>query len=248
MTTETFPSAATRIGVVTGAGSGLGRACVEYLSELGALVEGWDRDAASLTGLPHGGEPVDVTDPASVTAAADAVRRRHGRLDFLVNSAGIFTAGALADVTPAAVRSMFDVNIVGTTLVSQALLPLLTVNGGAIVNIASSTALRATESNAHYAASKAALVHLTRCWALELAPERIRVNAVAPGPVATGLHHKSGLTPAQVDQLLASRAQTIPLRRVGTPLETARWVARLALDDEWVTGAIIPVDGGMSVG
>ena len=84
--------------------------------------------------------------------------------------------------------------------------------------------------------------------ALELAPERIRVNAVAPGPVATGLHHKSGLTPAQVDQLLASRAQTIPLRRVGTPLETARWVARLALDDEWVTGAIIPVDGGMSVG
>ena len=246
--TRSLPSAATRIGVVTGASSGIGRACLEHLTELGAVVEGWDLDNASLTGLPHGGAQVDVTDPVSVTAAADAVRHRYRRLDFVVNSAGIFAVGALADVSATTVRSLFDVNVLGTTLVTQSLLPLLRARGGAVVNITSSTALRATISNANYSASKAAVVHLTRCWALELAAEGIRVNAVAPGPIDTGLHSRSGMTAAEVDQLMVSRAKSIPLGRVGVPLDTARWVARLALDDEWVTGAVIPVDGGMSVG
>ena len=99
----------------------------------------------------------------------------------------------------------------------------------------------------HYAASKAALAQLTRCWALELGPEGIRVNAIAPGPIRTSLFRNAGMTEAQENELLDTRTATLPLRRAGTPEEAAIWIARLALEDNWTTGAIIPVDGGMSL-
>ncbi|MEU6265567.1 SDR family NAD(P)-dependent oxidoreductase [Saccharopolyspora shandongensis] len=238
------------VGVVTGAGSGLGRATAELLLEHGARVAGWDISGDGLNWLSDRESTVtsvvDVTDPAQVAAAADEVRSALGRVDFLVNSAGVFLLGSLADIEPAAVRRLFDINVTGTTLVTQALLPDLIAAMGAVVNLSSTVALRASASNAHYAASKAAVAQLTRCWALELAPHGVRVNAVAPGPTNTPLFATAGMDPAVTEAFLAQRAATIPLRRTGEPAEVARWITRF-IDDEWVTGHVLPVDGGTSI-
>lgn len=238
------------VAVVTGAGSGLGRATAEVLLERGARVAGWDISLDGLRWL-SGREraltsAVDVTDPDRVAAAAEEVRGAWGRVDFVVNSAGIFVLGALADIEPAEVRRLFDINVTGTTLVTQALLPDLIAARGAVVNLSSTVALKASVSNAHYAASKAAVAQLTRCWALELAPHGVRVNAVAPGPTNTPLFAAAGMDPAVTETFLAERASTIPLGRTGEPAEVARWITRF-LDDEWVTGHVLPVDGGTSI-
>ena len=165
-------------------------------------------------------------------AAAEQARTTWGATDFVVNSAGAFLVGPLAEVSAAAVRGLFDVNVVGTTLVTQALLPALREAHGSIVNVASAVALTATPGNAHYAASKAAVAHLTRCWALELGPAGIRVNAVAPGPTATAIYRSAGMSAEQEAVLLRERAATIPLRRLGEASETARWITRFALEDD----------------
>lgn len=237
-------------GVVTGAGSGLGLAVVERLLDDGARVAGWDRDPKALGRLAEHPAAVcatvDVTDSDQVHAAAEQARAAWGRIDFLVNSAGVFLVGPLGEVAPSAVRTLFDVNVVGTTLVTQALLTDLVAARGAIVNLSSTVGLRATVSNSHYAASKAAIAHLTRCWAMELAPHGVRVNALAPGPTRTGIYTAAGMDPAAVDRLLAERAADIPLGRAGDPAEIALWTSRL-LADEWVTGHVLPVDGGMSI-
>ncbi|WP_028920991.1 SDR family NAD(P)-dependent oxidoreductase [Pseudonocardia acaciae] len=239
------------VGVVTGAGSGIGRAAAERLLADGARIAGWDRRAESLSwldGTPDAiTEAVDVTDAEQVSAAAAAVGERWGRVDFVVNSAGIFLVGPVAEVAPEAVRTLFDVNVVGTTVVTQALLPMLVASRGAVVNLSSTVGLRASATNAHYAASKAAVAHLTRCWALELAPHRVRVNALAPGPIGTEIYTSAGMDPDAVRALLERRAADIPLGRVGTTAEVALWISRL-IADEWVTGQVIAVDGGMSVG
>lgn len=240
-----------RCGVVTGAGGGLGRACAEHLLQLGYVVEGWDRDGEALTWLSvdaASSQVVDVTDTDAVVAAAAATRARWGRVDFVVNSAGVLAMGGLEDSTAAQLRRMFDVNVVGTMLVTQAFVPDLVATRGAVVNLASTVALKPVVPTSAYAATKAAVAHLTRCWALELGPRGIRVNAVAPGPIDTGIFTSAGMTPQQVTDLLARRAQQTPLRQPGTAHDVARWVAHLVTDDGgWVTGAVLPVDGGMSI-
>ncbi|MCK8674795.1 SDR family oxidoreductase [Rhodococcus sp. HM1] len=243
-------------GVITGAASGIGRACVDLFLARGARIDAWDRSADALKSLESLGagagaaiatRVVDVTDPESVTSASHAVHEQWGRVDFVVNCAGAFLVGPLSEVPADSVRGLFDVNVLGTTLVTQALLPGLTASRGSIVNVASAVALKATPSNSHYAASKAAVAHLTRCWALELGPQGVRVNCVAPGPTATPIYRAAGMTVEQEDALLRERASTIPLRRIGDPVDTARWITTLALEDNWTTGAVVPIDGGMSL-
>jgi len=237
------------VGVVTGAGSGIGRATVARLRELGAIVEAWDRDPAVADAFSTDdgvrAREVDVTDQRAVGAAADAAGR--DRVDFVVNCAGAFMLGGLDEVTKPRIQKLFDLNVVGTTLVTQALLPSLRATRGSVVNVASTVGLKASASNSHYAASKAAVVQLTRCWALELGPDGVRVNAVAPGPMKTSLFQRAGMSDEQENELLEKRAHGIPLRRVGRPEEAATWIGRLCLEDNWTTGAVIPVDGGMSL-
>ncbi|QSE77743.1 SDR family NAD(P)-dependent oxidoreductase [Rhodococcus koreensis] len=239
-------------GVVTGAGTGIGRACLEVLVDHGARVDAWDRSDEALADLAGrkdvAARTVDITDAAAVAAAAAAAQKQWDRIDFVVNCAGAFLVGPLAEVNVESVRSLFDVNVLGTTIVTQALLPALKSSKGAVVNVASSVALKPTASNAHYAASKAAVAHLTRCWALELGPDGVRVNSVAPGPTPTAIYRTAGMSAEQESMLLRERAATIPLRRVGDPIDTARWIARFALEDDWTTGVVLPVDGGMSLG
>jgi NAD(P)-dependent dehydrogenase (short-subunit alcohol dehydrogenase family) len=238
-------------GVVTGAGAGIGRATVELCLRRGAKVDAWDRDADALRAVAAADgvsvRTVDVTDETNVAAAAAAAVAQWGSIDFVVNCAGAFLVGPLSSVTSDEVRTLFDVNVFGTTAVTQALMPSLIASKGAVVNVASSVGLRATPSNSHYAASKAAVAHLTRCWALELGPLGVRVSAVAPGPTATSIYQSAGMSADQQAALLAERAQTIPLRRVGDAMDTARWIVRLALEDDWTTGVVLPVDGGMSL-
>ncbi|MBY4127550.1 SDR family oxidoreductase [Rhodococcus fascians] len=238
-------------GVITGAGTGIGRASLELFLEAGARVDAWDRDPEALLDLAGMdgvcARTVDVTDPVRVTEAAAEAHRRWGTIDFVVNCAGAFLVGPLAEVTPAAVKTLFDVNVLGTTMVTQALLPNIIESAGSIVNVASAVAIRPAASNSHYAASKAAVAHLTKCWAMELGPTGVRVNAVAPGPTATSIYRSAGMSAEQEATLLAERAESIPLRRVGEPLDTARWIARFALEEDWTTGAVLPVDGGMSL-
>ncbi|MFC9765190.1 SDR family NAD(P)-dependent oxidoreductase [Rhodococcus jostii] len=238
-------------GVVTGAGTGIGRACLEVLVERGARVDAWDRSDEALADLAGrrdvAARTVDITDTAAVTSAAAAAQNHWERIDFVVNCAGAFLVGPLAEVNAESVRSLFDVNVLGTTIVTQALLPALKSSRGSIVNVASSVALKPTASNAHYAASKAAVAHLTRCWALELGPEGVRVNSVAPGPTPTAIYRTAGMSAEQESTLLRERAEAIPLRRVGDPVDTARWIARFALEDDWTTGVVLPVDGGMAL-
>lgn len=239
------------VGVVTGAGSGIGRATAKHLLGQGARVAGWDlgRDGlAWMADHPDGlACQVDVTNEAAVAEAAARVREVWGRVDFVVNSAGVFLVGSLADVGAAEIRNLFDINVTGTTLVTQALLPELITAGGAVINLSSTVGVRASVSNAHYAASKAAVAHLTRCWALELAEHGVRVNAVAPGPTETAIFTTAGMDPAAVEQLLTGRADGIPLGRTGNPDEIAIGITRLLTDTSWMSGQVLAIDGGMSL-
>src|SRR5690606_14740569 len=144
--------------------------------------------------------------------------------------------------------SLFATNILGPTLLSQAALPSLKASKGSIVNVSSTFGHKAAPQISHYAASKAALEHLTRCWALELAPFHIRVNAVAPGPTETEILARSGLSNDAIDELKRAEAKQVPLQRRGTPEEIAAWIVNLSNPEAtWITGQVIAVDGGLSI-
>jgi NAD(P)-dependent dehydrogenase (short-subunit alcohol dehydrogenase family) len=146
------------------------------------------------------------------------------------------------------VTSLFATNILGPTLLSRAALPSLKATQGSIVNISSTFGHKASPMISHYAASKAALEHLTRCWALELAPFGIRVNAVAPGPTETDILERSGMSADAVDQIKKEEALRIPLGRRGDPEEVASWIVKLAEPEaSWMTGQVISVDGGLGI-
>ena len=167
----------------------------------------------------------------------------------LVNNAGAGAILPLAEATAKQIQSIFAVNVFGTSLLATAALPHLKASTGLIVNISRTYGHKPAAGLSHYAASKAALEHLTRCWALELVPQGVRVNAVAAGPTESGaLTGMMGLSPAQAAAVEAQEREAIPLKRYGRPDDVARWV--LALADpaaDWITGQIITADGGLAL-
>jgi pteridine reductase len=222
-----------RVALVTGAGVRVGNAIARDLARHGFTVVGHYRSHPP-RGLP-GALQADLAAPDGPAALAAAFRRAHRRLDLLVNSAAAFDALPLEETDAAAVDSQMDLNARAPLLLARALAPLLRRSRGAIVNIADvGGGLVPWRGFAAYSASKAALVRLTECLALELAPE-IRVNAIAPGTV---LWPKS--YPAKLRRTLAAR---IPLGRPGTPADVASAVRFLA-EAQFVTGAVLPLDGG----
>lgn len=238
-----------RLAVVTGAASGIGEAAAARLHTLGWSVVGWDVDGAIRRDRPYlsAAEQVDITDPAQVGQAAAQVLDAHRGIDLLVNAAGILLVAQLPEIDAEQMHRLFAVNVIGTTLVTQALLPGLSAATGAIVNVASNTALRAVARNAHYSASKAAVLQLTRSWALELSSRGIRVNAVCPGAIETPLFASAGMSEAAVTDLLAS-IRSAAGGRPGTADDIAEWIVHLGADDTWATGAHVVVDGGTSLG
>lgn len=231
--------------LVTGAARGIGRGIVERLAADGYRVIALDRrdDVLGMVAeLVAGGATVeaavaDVQDRAAIAA----IMERVAPLDVIVNNAGITSTRRFEELTEADFRSNFDINTVGTFVVAQEGARRMR-NGGRIVNIASRSFAGASQM-AHYVASKAAVVGLTRAMAIDLSPRDIRVNAVAPGVVDTDMLHY--MTPERQQVMLSLQL----LGRIGQPEDIARAVAFLASrDNRYITGQVLIVDGGRSLG
>ena len=238
-----------KTAIVTGAGSGIGQATSTLLLEHGWNVVAIDLQAKGLAELEAGGaghrllaQACDVADEAQVTALVNDAVARFGRIDGVVNSAGMAADKHVFDTSAELFRKILDVNVVGTFLLGrEAARHMAKAGRGAIVNVASISGLRGSKGRSAYGASKGAVVNLTQVMANDLAPHGIRVNAVAPGPVETPMV-KALHTAA--DRELYNRY--IPMRRYAEPREIAS-VIHFLLDESqssFVTGEIIAVDGG----
>ena len=241
-----------RVAIVTGAANGIGAACARLFAASGAAVALWDVDAAAaerlaaeLAGVGSRAQAFacDVARSADVATALTATTAAFGRVDILVNNAGIFRAAEFLDLAEADWDAVIDVNLKGAFLVGQAVARAMAdAGGGAIVNMSSVNGVTAIPSIASYNASKGGIDQLTRAMALALADRGIRVNAVAPGTIATELAQKAVLGSEEAKARIMSRT---PLRRLGDPAEVAAVCAFLASDAaSYMTGEVVYVDGG----
>lgn len=247
------PARERRVVVITGAGTGIGRATARAFAAEGArvLAIGRRRDPLEQTAAGHPGiTPLeaDVTAEDGPERIVRAVVETHGRLDVLVNNAGVVRSSDLATLTRAAVAHQVATNLLAPVLLTQAALPLLQAAGGVVVGVSTALGQRGWPGNAVYAATKAGLETLTRSWAVELAPRGIRVVAVAPGAIDTPIGDHQGLSAQQQAEVRAWQREHTPLRRVGRPEEVAWAITQLAgAEAAFVTGVVLPVDGGAVV-
>jgi NAD(P)-dependent dehydrogenase (short-subunit alcohol dehydrogenase family) len=239
-----------RAAIVTGGASGIGLATLERLIAAGWRVGALDRDAAALEKLrgAHGDAvrtgTLDVTDEGAADAAVNEMAAAFGRLDGVVNSAGIGLDKPALDTSVAEFRKVLDINVTGTFIVSRAAARIMKEKGsGAIVNLASIAGLRGSKGRVAYGASKGAVINLTQVMAVDLARYGIRVNAVAPGPVDTPLV-RSVHTP----EVRRAYAHHTPMRRYASADEIAAAIVFLldGAQSSYITGAILPVDGGFA--
>lgn len=247
-----------KIGIVTGAAKGIGRACALRLAAEGAVVGVADIDMAGVEKVVReiadaGGEamamPTDVSRVDEVAALVKAVTDRYGRLDVLVNIAGIAVGGSVTDMREEDWDKVFAVNLKGIWYAMKYAIPHLRASGGgSIVNASSAQALRGFPGWAAYAATKGAIISLTQQAAVEYAPDRIRVNAIAPGTIMSPMNEEIFRTAPDPTALVESWNSMHALGRFGECEEVAAVVAFLAsADSSFITGACVPVDGGLTI-
>ena len=242
------------VAIITGAARGIGLACAQWFLAHGYRVAVLDVDNAELLKASTAlGEPArvlglhcDVASPAEVKSAVDKTYSTFGRIDALVNNAGVAVFKPLLEHSFAEWRQVMSVNLDGAFLCTQACAPIMlknikTTGGcGAVVNIASISGLRASALRVAYGTSKAAIIHLTKQQAVELGNMGIRVNAIAPGPVDTDMAKKVHSAAIRKDY-----ADAIPLKRYGTPEEIAESVGFLCSPAaSYINGQTLAVDGG----
>ncbi|MDO5371689.1 SDR family NAD(P)-dependent oxidoreductase [Paracoccus sp. (in: a-proteobacteria)] len=240
-----------KYAIVTGAASarGLGKATAAMFAEHGATVAILDLDAAAAEaaaadlGEGHVGLACNVTDKAGCEAAVRALLDRWGRIDVLVNNAGITQPLKIMDIAPQNYDAVLDVNLRGTLYMSQAVIPAMRAQkSGSIVNLSSVSAQRGGGifGGPHYSAAKAGVLGLTKAMARELAPDNVRVNAICPGFIATDIT-AGKLTPEMNEQILAG----IPMGRAGAASDVAGCALFLASDlSAYCTGTEVDVNGG----
>ncbi|MEV4916260.1 SDR family oxidoreductase [Streptomyces tirandamycinicus] len=241
--------------IITGGGSGIGRATARRFAARGDRVLVVGRTAGLLDETAEGHDGMrtlvaDITEPGAGEAVVEAALEAFGRVDVLVNNAGAGTFAPLAALDRAVTEHQIAVNLIGPAFVAQAALAALEATGGTIVNVSSagSLGIQGFPDNSVYWATKAALNHFTRTWAVELAPRGIRVVSVAPGVTDTGIGERAGMSAEEYKGFLAQIAERIPLGRVATPEDVAWWVTALAEPGGgYLTGAVVPVDGGLSL-
>ena len=239
-----------KVAIVTGGAAGLGLATVERFVAEGAAVSIWDLNAAAgqelAARLAAGGgrvefRAVDVADSAAVDTATAAAAAAFGHLDILINNAGITRDATLLKMEDAQFGQVIDVNLKGVFHCGRAAARLMTARGsGSIVNTTSVVALYGNFGQTNYVAAKAGVIGMTRVWARELGRKGVRVNAVAPGFIATEMVNAM---PEKIREMMAGKA---PLQRLGDPAEIAAAYLFLASDEaSFVNGAVLSVDGGL---
>ncbi len=250
---------ADKVAVITGGGSGIGRAVALAFAREGARLALVDRDGPGAEETARlvteaGGEAMvrvsDVGEPGSADADAAAVLARFGRIDILYAGAGFSVGGTVLTTSPEDWDRVFRANVGGTWLWARAVVPTMKAQGGgAIVTTASQLALAGGAGNSAYIAAKGAILSLTRTMALDFAPDRIRVNAVAPGAIDTPMLRRSFARNADPAAAEARSVGRHPLRRLGRPEEIAEAVLYLASDAAaFTTGTTLAVDGGWLAG
>ncbi len=248
-----------KVAIVTGASRGIGAACAISLAKAGFRVflvaEGTEDELRAVTAAcekahPDGGSChfgiFDLADPSSALRIASSARETMGRIDVLVNNAGIRIRQPFGTFSSDDFDLLFAINLRAVVLLSQAVLPFMReVGGGRIIHMASQLGMVADPGAALYGMSKAALIHLTRVMALELSLENILVNAVSPGPIGTDYYLQRI---EEEPDLLTRRLAAVPAKRLGTPDEVAEAVVFLAsTTSTYIQGHNLVVDGGYTI-
>jgi 3-oxoacyl-[acyl-carrier protein] reductase len=242
-----------KVAVVTGASKGIGASIALHLAAQGAAVvvnyssskDGADRVVSEIKG--NGGKALavqaDLANEPDVRRLFAETKKAFGRLDVLVNNAGVYEFLPLEQVTAAHYRRLFDLNVLGLVLATQEAVKLIGPDGGSIINISSVAAEAAPPAASVYSGTKGAVDSITKSLAKELGPKKIRVNSVNPGITATEGVRAGGFTGGEFEKQMV--AQT-PLGRIGQPADIAPAVVFLASDDaRWITGETLDVSGGL---
>ncbi|WP_290519133.1 SDR family oxidoreductase [Alcanivorax sp.] len=237
--------------VITGGNSGIGFATAKKFAELGAQVmitgRSADKVSSAAESLSVIGAVADVQDLSQIDNLVDQVKREFGTIDILFVNAGIFAPAPIGQISEEMFDQQMGINFKGAIFTIEKLLPVLN-EGASIINLSSINAYTGMPMTAVYAASKAALNAYTRTAATELAPRKIRVNAVNPGPTETPIFEKTGMSQEELGGFAQALQANIPLKRFAQPDEIASLASYLASDDAaFVTGAEFNIDGGANI-
>lgn len=240
-----------KVAVVTGGNSGIGYATARELKSQGAhvIITGRDSDKVQTAAqeLDVRGIVADVKSVSAIESLVEQVKKDFGKVDVLFVNAGIFKPAPIGKISEEMFDHQMDINFKGAVFTTEKFLPILN-DGASIINLSSVNAYTGMPNTAVYAASKAALNSYTRTAAIELAPRKIRINSVNPGPISTPIFGKTGMEAEQLKGMAEAMENRIPLQRFGQPEDVAKLVSFLASDDaSFITGSEYNIDGGINI-